>query len=275
MSAAVVEPVDELQQDLVEFAAWMQRRGLSAKTRADRVAQARAFYVAVNGWDVPGESIVGWLERYRGWTRNTYQVMLGCLFAWLTESGRVTVNPMPTIRRTPTPRGRPSPLSPAELADVLERAEGDERAWLLLGARAGLRAHEIAKVHGRDVSERRIRVLGKGGLAAEIPTHPELWELAQAYPRDGYWFPSPHRDRAHVTVSCVSNRIAALLRRVGLDGSIHRARHTFATELLRAGVNIRVVQELMRHASIETTARYLLVAEDELTAAVGVLGVSG
>jgi len=49
----------------------------------------------------------------------------------------------------------------------------------------------------------------------------------------------------------------------GIEGSIHRCRHTYATQLLRAGVNIRVVQELMRHASLTPTQIYTAVDEDE------------
>jgi integrase/recombinase XerD len=53
------------------------------------------------------------------------------------------------------------------------------------------------------------------------------------------------------------------------DMHLHRGRHYFATALLRGGANIRVVQELMRHSSLATTAKYLAVSADELRAAVG------
>jgi Phage integrase family len=49
---------------------------------------------------------------------------------------------------------------------------------------------------------------------------------------------------------------------------VHRCRHVYATRLLRSGVNIRVVQQLMRHASLQTTAAYTAVDEDELRDAV-------
>ena len=49
----------------------------------------------------------------------------------------------------------------------------------------------------------------------------------------------------------------------GIEGSLHRCRHTYATELLRAGANIRVVQTLMRHASLSSTQIYTAVDENE------------
>jgi integrase/recombinase XerD len=67
--------------------------------------------------------------------------------------------------------------------------------------------------------------------------------------------------------------VAAHFRELGIEErSIHRARHTFGNALGRAGVNVRVVKELMRHQSLETTAIYLGVDEDEKSAAIGLLG---
>ena len=59
--------------------------------------------------------------------------------------------------------------------------------------------------------------------------------------------------------------------RSAIEGSIHRCRHYFGTELLRAGVSVRVIQTLMRHESLATTANYLGVDEDERVAAVRAL----
>ncbi|MEJ7831739.1 MAG: tyrosine-type recombinase/integrase [Nocardioides sp.] len=265
------EPASELDLALEDFGAWLQRRGMSRATRQARTSMAGLFFRAHGRWDVSGEEVAGWLEGYDGWTRVTYQQHLVATFAWLVEIGHVDESPMPMIRRGRQPRRRPNPLTPDDFDRVMRAATTrDERAWLMLGALAGLRCHEIAKLHGRDVSEQLIRVVGKGGVDASVPTHPAVWTLAQEYPSDGYWFTS-RMPGEHVSGSCVSNRIAAVMRSVGLPGSIHRARHTFATNLLRGGVNIRVVQELMRHSSIETTARYLLVVEDEMMTAVHAL----
>jgi site-specific recombinase XerD len=58
---------------------------------------------------------------------------------------------------------------------------------------------------------------------------------------------------------------------LGIAGSIHRARHSYATTLLRAGANVRVVQTLMRHSSLATTAAHCAVDEDERAAAIRLL----
>lgn len=146
-------------------------------------------------------------------------------------------------------------------------------AWLLLGSLAGLRCHEIAKVAGEDIDERSLYVLGKGGQEAVLPTHPVLWELAQSYPRRGYWFPSVQQKREFVSTSQVGNKIRVHFRACGIEGegAVHRLRYSFGTNLARSGAQMRVVQDLMRHKSLETTMRYVAVDSDERIAAMRML----
>jgi integrase/recombinase XerD len=63
-------------------------------------------------------------------------------------------------------------------------------------------------------------------------------------------------------------RVSRHFTRLGIDGSSHRNRHLYGTELLRGGANLRVVQELMRHADLTTTVRYLGVDQEEKVAAI-------
>lgn len=247
---------------------WLEARGLCVNTVDQRVKFARSRWQHWHRWDLTGPEVTEWLAGYDGWTRLTYHNHLTSLFAWLEDVGHVVENPMPLIRRPPTPRPRPRPLREPELRRALEAAEGDVRAYLMLGYLAGFRAFEIAKIHGRDLTQTGIRVIGKGGTVETLPTHPLLWELAQHYPREGYWFPSPRAGRVHVGSWTVTTRVGRLFGQLGIAGATHRARHTYGTMLLRQGANLRVVQELMRHASLSTTAVYLGVEGDELRHAI-------
>jgi site-specific recombinase XerD len=143
------------------------------------------------------------------------------------------------------------------------------RDWIVLALLAGLRVHEIAKIRGEDVSRDGIYVKGKGGVEAVLPIHPDLWAMAQRYPRRGWWFPS-HMG-GHVEGDTISAHVSALFGPLGIDGSTHRLRHVYGTRLLRSGVHVRRVQRLMRHGSLETTALYTAVDEDELQAAINLL----
>lgn len=265
--------VEHAHQLLDDYADWMRSWGASHNTVEARTSVLRprlALWGGLPGITRPNiEAWLGSIPADRPWTRATYHSHAKSLCDWLVASGRLAANPMDGIKAPRRPRGVPKPLRETEAERALEAAEGDVRAWLILALYAGLRAHEIAKLRGEDVSEELLYVRGKGGVEAEIPTHPKVWALAQSYPSRGYWFPDPARPAGHVDRNRISTRVAALFRRCGIShGSIHRARHLYATRLLRKGVNIRVVQKLMRHSDVTTTAGYTAVDEDELRAAI-------
>lgn len=255
------------------YTEWLTGRGL-----ADTTIRARTkFYRSrLRDWGtflVPPATITAWLNAYEGWSRHTYFSHFVSVYDWLCEVGQVAENPMRAMKPPPSPRPRPRPLTEAELTEALARGDRNTRAFLMLGFLAGLRAHEIAKIHGRDVTADGLYVFGKGGRGQMLPTHPLLWDLAQTYPRDDFWFPSPVDGHDHLTPGAVTGAVTKLFRSLGIHGSCHRARHSFGASLLRGGANLRVVQELMRHSSLATTAAYLGVDHDEKVLAVGGLNV--
>lgn len=257
---------------LDEYADWMRAQDASGSTIAQRVKFAKSRLTRWGTFDLTAAEIAEWLDQYEGRSRNTYRAHLNNLYAWLMEAGYVEADPTAGLQRVPTPRPRPRPLSESELDAVLVRATGHLRAWLLLAYLAGLRAHEIAKFRGEDIDRDRITVLGKGRQLAVLPTHDDLWTLAQEYPRTGWWFPSCRSASGHIKADTVSGRTRDLFVSLDMPGAIHRVRATYGTSLLRGGANLRVVQDLMRHRSLASTEHYLLASEDELTAAIRSLG---
>lgn len=261
--------------EMHKYRDWLVAQGLAQETVKQRLKFARGRIAAWGTLDVPPHQVGEFLGAHTGWTRRTYFNHLQSLYRWQVESGQLTESPMRQFRRPPEPRPRPRPLSADELARVVAASSGDLRAWLLLGCLAGLRVHEIAKVHGDDVDETAIVVLGKGGEQAILPTHPQLWDLAQGYPRHDWWFPSRQRGHDHVSESLISTRVRNHFRALGIDqGSIHRLRHSYGTMLARNGAQTRVVQELMRHRSLETTQRYVDVDAEERRSAIAGLRLS-
>lgn len=226
----------------------------------------------IKAWGSPdlwtAEQIMTFLGRAElsRWTRSTYHAHFRDFCGWLVAAGHLDESPMETVRQPARPKSRPRPLSEAEAARVMAESSGRVHDWILLGLLAGLRAGEIAKIRGEDVNPDGIYVEGKGGTITTLPCHPDLWDMAQRYPRYGYWFPGGMD--GHLRTNRVSNEVGTLFRSLGIVGSVHRCRHTYGTRLLRSGVNIRVVQKLMRHANLDTTAAYTAVDEDELRAAI-------
>jgi integrase len=246
---------------------WLRANNCGDNTIADRLAHLADFARSHPGFPhVTPSQVTNWLGRpgYAQWTRATYYGHLHSYFAFATDAGFVEVDPMARMRHPKPGKSVPRPLSAAQVAVVLAAATNTNlHAWLTLGLYAGLRAHEIAKIRGEDVDLDQLYVWGKGGQGAFVPTHPAVWALALDRPRTGWWFPSSASSLGHVRSTSVSTGITRLFAANGIEGSIHRCRHTYATALLRAGVNIRVVQSLMRHASLNSTMIYTAVDEDE------------
>lgn len=191
-----------------------------------------------------------------------------------------------TKRRSRRPRKLPVYLTAAERDAILEAAfdsaprgvpAGAARntAILAIGLYAGLRVSEICRldVGDIDLDAGTIRVReGKGGKDRELPLHAFAGELVAAYlatrlPSDRMGgrgspvFVSRQGSRIHPRT--VQRMVAALATDAGLAKRVspHKLRHTFATLLLEEDVDLRVIQELLGHASIATTELYLHISQ--------------
>lgn len=244
------------------YGEWMLARNHSPNTQKQRLNFAKRLLREWHTFDVPGSQAVRWLNQFDAWTMQTYLTHMQSVYAFLVDAGLIAVSPLEHVRRPPVPPPTPRPLTPSDRDLVLGNCSGDLRAYCYLGYFAGLRVHEVAKICGDEIDEHRLHVVGKGAKPADLPTHPILWELAHDYPRSGHWFPS--RRRSHLNADTITTRVTAYFRELGIEtGSLHRLRHTFATDMARNGVHPRVIQELMRHSSLTTTMRYLEASLEE------------
>lgn len=266
-----------IEANLRVFEEWMLSWSASSRTVGDRLTVVRVILRECGDpADITLELLARWLgrPRFSPWTRVTYAYHIRSFFGWMADTGRLASNPAAGLRTPKTPRDKPRPLSLPEVDLILRRSTGRLHAYLLIGLLSGLRAHEIAKLRGQDITGEEIYVLGKGRFEATVPTHPLLWELAQQYPRGGWWFPT-RAASGHVASQSISTMVTRYFSSLGIEGSIHRTRHTYATQLLRNGANIRVVQELMRHQTLATTAKYTGVVREELSVAILGLTMGG
>jgi integrase/recombinase XerD len=167
------------------------------------------------------------------------------------------------------PRKLPVVLSPEEMARLLEAAPGLKyKAALSVAYGAGLRAAEVVSLKVSDIDSQRmvIRVeQGKGRKDRYVMLSPHLLDLLRAWWKaarpQGWLFPGQNRVNPLTTRqlnrAChAAARLAALDKRV----SLHTLRHSFATHLLEQNIDIRVIQVLLGHAKLESTALYTRVA---------------
>lgn len=190
-------------------------------------------------------------------------------FTWAKDAGYLPKNPAKKLPKVSVPRTRPRPFTLEQVDALLTSgAYRRTRAMILLGLYQGLRAHEIAKIRGDhiDLTSSTLYVHGKGNKEATLPLHPIVAELARTMPAGGYWFPSrrasdPH---GHIHYRSVSDLMARAIARAGITDrrlTGHSLRHTFGTELVEAGLDIRIVKELLRHESLNSTQIYTQVSE--------------
>jgi integrase/recombinase XerD len=147
------------------------------------------------------------------------------------------------------------------------------RAFLMTVYGAGLRLNEACHLKPEHIlSERQqIRVVqGKGKKDRYTLLSPRLLEELRAYwkwRRPGPWlFPSSHDPAQPMPDGTAQRMFHRAVKRAKLPGKggIHSLRHSFATHLLEAGVEITVVQRLLGHSSLSTTANYLHVRGERL-----------
>lgn len=208
--------------------------------------------------------------RFTAWTRHTYDAILRRYFAWAYNAGEMTSDPMLVLPHPPAGRQVPNPVSLEEVALALALVHEPLRTAIMLATYAGLRADEIARLRREDVTAERLTVrVGKGGRPGIVDTSPVLWSYIQGRP---FGYLILDREGRPVTGRWLSKYQRREFIRCGLpELHLHRFRHTFATELLRGGADIRTVQELMRHEALSSTMGYTLVAGGQRRAAVASL----
>ena len=185
------------------------------------------------------------------------------------------------MSRVPKPQKLPQVLSVDEVARLLAAAcNPRHRAALAVAYGAGLRASEVVHLKVADIDSERMIVRvnqGKGQRDRYAMLSPSLLELLRAWWRHGHtlgkmlpggWL-FPGRNPANpLSTRQLNHACHAAADAAGLERrvSMHTLRHSFATHLLENKVDIRVIQVLLGHRKLETTARYSHVATRTLSA---------
>ena len=200
------------------------------------------------------------------------QIVCALRFFYGVTLGRDTIpERIPYARE---PRKLPVVLSTGEVAHFLEAIPSlKSRTALTTVYAAGLRVSEVVGLKIGDIDSTRmvIRVeQGKGGKDRYVMLSPQLLTILRTYwrlARPKHWlFPGRDETRpietAVLHAACRSARAAAGLSK---QVTVHTLRHSFATHLLENGTDVRIIQVLLGHASLSTTARYTQVATQTIS----------
>jgi len=263
------KPISPLRQRMIED---MTARHFAEKAQTDYIRYVKSFAAFLGrSPDAASAEDLRLFQQHMTKTHVSPGVVNATVVA-LRFFFKVTLERDDLVRRltlVSEPRRVPIVLSPEEVARLLTAAPGVKyRAALGVAYGAGLRVSEVVALKVSDIDRERMLLRveqGKGRKDRFVMLSPQLLELLRdwwqvARPR-GWLFPgldpvNPMSARQLCRAVSAAARAAGIAKRV----SPHTLRHSFATHLLEQNVDIRVIQVLLGHAKLETTALYTRVA---------------
>src|SRR5947199_6354984 len=268
-------PASALRERMIED---MSVRGFSEKTRSDYIRNVRMFAAFIRR--PPDTATAEDLRRFQLHQRQsgTQPPSVNSAVSALRFFFTVTLDRPDLARRLTVirhPRRLPAVLSIEEVALVLQAAPGPKyKAALATAYGAGLRVSEVVALRVGDVDSERMLLRverGKGRKDRHAMLSPQLLELLRAWWREGRrlgvllprgWLFPGRNPVEPLSTRQLNRAVHAAAEAAGIRKRVspHTLRHSFATHLLEQDIDIRVIQVLLGHAKLDTTARYTRVA---------------
>jgi len=273
-----------LRQRMIED---MRLRNLSPNTIDAYVSAVAQFarYYGRSPEQLDGEQARGYLlhlvqDQHANWSRyNQARCALQFLYRFILKQEE-RFERLPCAR---APKRLPTVLSPDELRrlfDVVAR-HPKHKALLLTLYGAGLRISEALNLRPADIDAQRMFIHvrgGKGNKDRLVKLSPQLLAVLRDYwrqcrPSGGWLFGQDRRPERAMDCATAERMVARAARRAGITRRVspHTLRHSYATHLLEAGVDLRSIQMLLGHANLKTTARYTHVSDQHLRSVVSPL----
>lgn len=272
--------VRSYRTDLMDYLRWASRSGLDPLAVTHK--QLRGYLAELDQ------------ARYARSTVNRRLSALRGLFRWLSLTGRIDEDPASVLQGPTEAKALPKVIRAADMARLLavhgpRDLEGNPReqsvedlrdlAVLELLYACGARVSEVSGLRADDVDLDRcqVKVLGKGAKERIVPIHDLAIQAMRAWALVGRPKMLAGKESERFFVSSRGNPYSTdairkmfkrTLRAAGLDEGLspHAMRHSFATDLLSGGADLRSVQEMLGHASLSTTQIYTHVSPERLRA---------
>ena len=267
------ETIRAYRSDLRQFSTFINNAA-SGHGRAPKAVDAYAI-----------RAYLGWLDKRNGkkTTMARKLAVLRSLYRFLMREGRASGNPAKEVRSPKQPQTLPRVLTKDDAGALMEFPDGTglaslrDRAILETLYSTGARVGELVALNWDDVSLQDViaRLQGKGRKERIVPIGAVAIEAIREY-RAALPPSRAGRDGAHaalfrnlrggrLTARSVERIVAGYSSRLA-SGRIspHALRHSFATHLLDEGADLRAIQEMLGHASLDTTQKYTHLAMDHL-----------
>jgi len=268
--------VDAYRRDLERYAEHLRERGIRDARDVDETGVSAFIEGLSRDEYAPG-------KRYTAASVARTLAAVRTFHRFLVAEGDTPENPAGGVARPKVPRNLPHPLALSDV-EALVAAPGSDGPVALRDTAiletlygAGLRISELTglDVDDVDMEEGSVRVIGKGNKERVVPLGRYALNAVDAYlarARPGMAKPGSkgalflNQRGGRLTRQGTAMLLKQAAGRAGLKIRVtpHSLRHSFATHLLEGGADVRVVQELLGHASVSTTQIYTLVTEDHL-----------
>lgn len=263
--------LEAYRRDLLRYVRFLADRGMKDPIRAGE-ADIAGFLGHLSASEyAPG-------RRYMASSVARTLAAVRSFHRFLVREGDTPADPAELVTRPRVPRNLPKPLTVDEMSALLE-APGEDGPAAIRDAAiletlygAGLRISELVAldVDDIDLEEGSLRAFGKGSKERVVPLGRYAVKALKRYLTRSRPAMAAQRSRAalflnqrggRLTRQGCTNIVKKMAKRAGLRKRVtpHMLRHSFATHLLEGGADVRVVQELLGHASVATTQVYTLV----------------
>ncbi len=257
--------------DLNAFSDWVRREGVRPLSIAHR--DLRRYLAELSRAGYCARTIDRHLSALRG------------LYRWMVLEGVCEREPISALASPKAPHSLPVVMSDEEVRALLAACEGDgpisqrDHAFLELLYATGARISEAAALRVSDVdfSQAQVRLFGKGAKERIVPVYETALDALGLYLDAARPTLAAHTRRSTdalflstrgnpMSADALRTRFERRVAQAGLDPSLtpHAMRHSFATELLTGGADLRSVQELLGHASLATTQIYTHLSVERL-----------
>ena len=258
---------------------------LSGKAERTQKSYLRSVQQLINFWHLPPEEVSEqqvreyflYCKNHLEWSASTMRGAYSGIkfFYTVTLPMQWETLQLLKVKRLSTP---PTVLSIDEVRLILNTASTPQaKAFLTTVYSCGLRLQEALNLEVGDIDSDRmsVRIRGKGSKQRDVPlpksTYNLLVEYWKTHRNKVLLFPALGRNgkkgrtatvpMARTSVQQIMRRILKELPKIKKHATLHTLRHSYATHLIEAGVNLRIVQQYLGHSSLETTMIYLHVTD--------------
>lgn len=234
---------------------------LAAFARWARENKADARWSTITREDIDKYITMRYEEGLAASTTNRHLAAISSLYIYFQREGLTIVNPCKYESRRKLPKTIPAVLHTTDLIKAYQQARGARKTMLGILATTGIRIQEMLDLEWQDIDfeENTIRITGKGSkqrmvssTAAVLTDLRKVWTMSHPSGRIFYISQRTARYMIYEALQpyCSTTHL-----------NPHTIRHTFATQMAKDGENIATIAKILGHNHIETSQKYINLAE--------------